>query len=223
MKIKTTITLLLCLISLNFYTQAQTPETKSANQDKRQTEKKTSYNELLDKLKKGDTGIDYKLLRTAYTETKEYNAYGIDAADKNEMYKAISDKKYKDALKMADVVLETNFVEMNAHFVAFIANRELGKAEKSDFHKKVFYGLINSILDGADGKTAKTAFTVICVPEEYVVLNFLGLRRTSQSLTDENGSKFDILSVVDNETNETSKLYFNIDIVWKGYEKMLKK
>lgn len=220
------LTLAMCFLFLSIAAQAQgLPSAPPKQTDVKAAQKLTAkdYDDLLAKLKKGDTAIDFAKLRFAYTETKHYSPYGIGADEKNALFDALNGKKYEDALKKAEDILKTNYVEMNAHLIAFVSNRELGEPEKSEFHKKVFTGLINSILDGADGKTAKTAYKVICVPEEYVVLNFLGLRRTSQALTDENGSKFDILTVIDSKTNESAKLYFNIDTVWKGYEKVLGK
>ena len=220
------LTFAMCCLFLNIAAQAQgLPSEQPKQTDVKAAQKLTAkdYDDLLAKLKKGDTAIDFTKLRFAYAETKDYSPYGIGADEKKALFDAFNGKKYEEALKKAEEILKTNYVEMNAHFVAFVSNQELGKSEKSEFHRKVFTGLINSILDGADGKTAKTAYKVICVPEEYVVLNFLGLRRTSQALTDENGSKFDILTVVDNKTNESAKLYFNIDTVWKGYEKVLGK
>lgn len=220
------LSLLICILALSFAALAQgspegAPKKKETTNEQKLTAK--DYEDLLGKLKKGDTAIDFAKLRFAYTETKDYSPYGIGAADKKALYDAFDGKKYEDAVKRAEEILKTNYVEMNAHLIAFISNKELGKSEKSEFHKKVFSGLVNSILDGADGKTAKSAFKVICVPEEYVVLNYLGLRRTDQALTDENGSKFDILTVVNIETNESAKIYFNIDTVWKGYEKVFSK
>ena len=111
---------------------------------------------------------------------------------------------------------------MNAHFVAFIANRDLGDTKRAEHHKVVFAGLLGSIMSGADGKTPASAYHVICVPEEYVLLSYLGHKKQSQALFNEGGSKFDILTVTD-EKGATQKLYFNIDVVWKGYEKLYKK
>lgn len=181
------------------------------------------YAKLLDKLKGGDTKIDFKALRMAYTQTKDYSAYGIDGQVRSKMFELLDQKKYAEAVKAAEDVLKTNYVEMNAHFVAWIAHEELKNTEKSAFHKQVFNGLVESILAGADGKTPKTAFTVICVPEEYVILSVLKIRRTSQSVVNEDGHKYDLLVVTDPETKAEGKIYFNIDIVWKGYEKMLGK
>lgn len=205
------ITAALLILSLNFYSQTG-PKPAAP----------TAYDQLLAKLKAGDTGIDYKALRMSYAETKDYNPYGIDAEERSNLLKALSDKRYKSALAIAEGILKTNYVEMNSHFASYVAYRELGDKAKSDYHKAVFSGLINSILNGADGKTAKTAYVVICVPEEYVVVNYLEYRRGSQALANEDGHKFDILTVTDNRNNSL-KLYFNIDIVWKGYEKMFSK
>ena len=181
------------------------------------------YEDLLAKLKKGDTNIDFKKLRFAFTETKNYSPYGTRSEDSGNMSKFYGEKNYKEALKSAEKVLETSYVDINAHFVAALANKETGNNEKFEFHKKVYLGLINSIIDGKDGKSAKSAFEVIYVPEEYALLNYFGLRRGSQALVTENGSKFDILTVTNPENNETLKLYFNIDTVWKGYEKLFGK
>jgi hypothetical protein len=205
---------ILCLLAAFSY--AQTPI---------KTDDKPSskiYETLLSKLKDGDTAIDFKALRMSYTETKDFSAYGVDPDMRSKLFKANADKKYADAISVANEILKTNYVDMNAHFVAFIAYRESGDAKRSQFHKAVFDGLINSILDGADGKSAKTAYTVIYVPEEYVVINFLGYKRGNQALAVEDGHRFDILTVTD-DANKTHKLYFNIDIVWKGYEKMFGK
>jgi hypothetical protein len=212
-------------------TQAQDPAktdaSKTAAQEKTTPTTATAtakdYEDLLGKLKKGDTSIDFKKLRFAFTETKNYSPYGNRSEDSSKMLQFYREKNYKEALKSAEKVLETSYVDLNAHFVAALSNNETGNAEKAEFHKKVYLGLINSILSGRDGKSAKTAFEVIYVPEEYALLNYLGYRRGSQALITENGSKFDVLTVTNPENNETLKLYFNIDTVWKGYEKVFGK
>jgi Domain of unknown function (DUF4919) len=181
------------------------------------------YEDLLGKLKKGETGIDFRKLRFAFTETKNYSPYGNRSGDATKMSQLYREKNYKEALKSAEKVLETSYVDINAHFVAAISNNELGNSEKAEFHKKVYLGLINSIISGRDGKSARTAFEVIYVPEEYSVLSYLGYQRGSQALVNENGSKFDVLTVTNPQNNETLKLYFNIDTVWKGYEKVFGK
>ncbi|HEX8368039.1 MAG TPA: DUF4919 domain-containing protein [Pyrinomonadaceae bacterium] len=214
------------LLSLFIFTFSGQAQDASKTEAVKTTQEKTSakdYEDLLGKLKKGDTNIDFKKLRFAFTETKNYSPYGNRSEDGEKMSQAFREKNYKDALKSAEKVLETSYVDINAHFIAAVASKEAGNNEKFEFHKKVYLGLINSIINGKDGKSAKTAFEVIYVPEEYALLNYLGYRRGSQTLVNENGSKFDVLTVTNPENNETLKLYFNIDTVWKGYEKVFGK
>ena len=69
------ITAALLLLSLNFYSQTGT---KPAG---------NTYDQLLAKLKAGDTGIDYKALRMSYTETKDYSTYGVDPDERSSYLK----------------------------------------------------------------------------------------------------------------------------------------
>jgi hypothetical protein len=215
--------LLLSLFIFTFNAPAQDAPKTEASKPAAEKASAKDYEDLVGKLKKGDADIDFKKLRFAFTETKNYSPYGNRGDDSDKMSQSFREKKYKDALKSAEKVLETSYVDINAHFVAAIANKESGNNEKFEFHKKVYLGLINSIIDGKDGKSAGNAFQVIYVPEEYALLNYLGYRRGSQALVNENGSKFDVLTVTNPENNETLKLYFNIDTVWKGYEKVFGK
>ena len=135
------LTLAMCFLFLSIAAQAQGLPSAPPNQtDVKAAQKLTAkdYDDLLAKLKKGDTAVDFAKLRFAYTETKDYSPYGIGADEKNALFDDLNGKKYEDALKKAEEILKTNYVEMNAHYVAFVSNRELGKPEKSEFHKKVF-------------------------------------------------------------------------------------
>jgi hypothetical protein len=124
------------------------------------------------------------------------------------MYKAINEKKFEEARSMAEGVLKTNYVDISAHLVAGIANEALGDAAKFEFHKAVFTGLMSSIVDGADGTSAKTAYQVISVPEEYAVLDYFKLKNGGQSTANENGRKYDVLTVTEVNSSETAKVYF---------------
>ena len=183
---------------------------------------KATYNDLLARLKGGDLGIDFKELRVKYAETKEYDPNGLAPQIRDRMYKAINEKRYEDARSIAEEVLRTNYVDISAHLVSGIANEALGNTAKFQFHKEVFTGLISSILDEADGKSAGSGYTVISIPEEYAVLDYLRLKRDGQSSTGGDGHQYDVFSVTDTESGETLKLYFNIDIIWKVRNRVFK-
>lgn len=137
------------------------------------------------------------------------------------LYGALDQKNYAQAIKIAQSVLENNFVEVNAHMVAQAAYQAVGDAERAQFHKYVAEGLLKSIKSVGDGKSVDTAFHVISINEEYGLLRSMGLRPFKQSLVEHEGHIFDALTVVDPQTNQQSVVYFNVDkpFKWAGGKK----
>ena len=215
MKLKNKFLMLaLCFLTLTFSVAAQNNTTG----DKAKAQ--STYNDLLAKLKGGDTKIDYKALRTSFAEINEYNYDGISKEEREKMFKPFNEKNYKDALKEINKIAEKNYVDANVHYVAYQANKELKDDKNAEFHKAVLIGLLSSIQNGNDGKTAKTAFLPINISEEYNLINFLGLKFESQGTTVEDGHHFDAMSVVNPKTNDKTKLYFNIDKIWEAETKL---
>ena len=179
---------------------------------------KATYETLLEKVKKSDPAIDFQELRLAYTETKAYGPYGGDAETRKAMFAALRANEYDKALAGATEILNPNYMDIMAHFGAFVANRELGHTDKATYHRFVFDGLLNSIKNSGDGKTMETAYVVISTDEEYALFNYLGLRPGDQALVKEKGHSYDKMTVVDPKTNETMVFYFNIDkpFTWLG-------
>ena len=171
----------------------------------------SKYETLLAKLKQNDRTVDFKELRLAYTDTKLYSPYGGDRDSRQKMFAALRQDSFDSALENAEKLLAVNYVDLNAHFGACVAHRELGHAEKADYHRFVFEGLLNSIKNSGDGKTTATAMIVISTDEEYVLLNYLGLRPTQQALLNDKGHSYDMMTSVDPKTNQTVVYYFNID------------
>jgi hypothetical protein len=128
---------------------------------------------------------------------------------------AIAQKNYEEALKIAEGVLARNFVEINAHIVAEIAYRETGNAEKAEFHKYMVEGLLNSIKASNDGKSKEKAFEVISINEEYGLIRTLGVKPIQQALVEDKGHSYDVITVVDPQTNQQSQIFFNIDKPFK--------
>lgn len=172
---------------------------------------KPTYETLLERVKKSDKTVDFQELRMAYTETKSYSPYGGDRESRNAMFAAIEAKEYAKVLEFATKILKSNYMDLNGQFGAFVANNHLGHAEQAAYHLFVFEGLLNSIQKSGDGKTMETAFIVISTDEEYVLLNYLGLRTTQQALINEKGHNYDLMTALDPKTNQSVQYYFNID------------
>jgi hypothetical protein len=188
-----------------------------------QNSPRTSYSDLLARVKKGDSTIDFKELRLSYADTSEYNPYGSDRDTRLKMFAALKAKEFQQAVESAEKILASNFVELNAHFAAYVGNRELGHADKATFHKFMFDGLIKSITGSGDGHSPETAFIVISTDEEYVLFNYLGLRAAEQSLITQNGHSFDRMTATNPKTNETMVYFFNIDKPFNWLGQSLKK
>lgn len=170
-----------------------------------------SYESLLARLKGGDRTVDFKALRMAYAESKGYNPYGGASEARRAMFAALNAKKFEEALKQADKALERNYLDIMGHVVAQAAQRELGHADKADFHRFVAIGLVNSILASGDGKKEETAYVVISTDEEYALFQVLGLHPMGQSLAHKDGHSYDVMEAFDQKANRTITYYFNID------------
>src|SRR5262245_44947850 len=188
-----------------------------------QEKPKPTYDALLDRVKKADAKADFLKLRMAFTETANYKPYDFDRTTQGEMTKALDKKEYGKAVELAEKVLKTSYVDIEAHSVAQRAYTALGKADQAKFHRYIFDGLVQSILKSGDGKTPATGYVVISTDEEYAVLRVLDIQRTRQALMDEKGQKFDRIDGVERKSKERITLYFNVTKPLSWLEEQLKK
>jgi hypothetical protein len=171
------------------------------------------YRSLSLRAKSGDQTVDFRDLRLAYADSEDYENAPDTESQKEAMWAALKEHNYKDAITNADVVLAANFVDIDAHFVEYVAHEGLGEAGTSNLHKFIFRGLIKSITESGDGRTPETAFQVIEVHEEYVVLRSMGVGLPkSQSLMKRGGHSYDAITFDDPDTKKEVTLYFNVDI-----------
>lgn len=132
------------------------------------------------------------------------------------MWSALKEKNYQDALKNADVVLKADYADIDTHYVEYLAYNELKNGDLSNIHGFIFHGLLKSITDSGDGKSPDTAFQVIEVHEEYVLLHALGIGLPKQqSLVQSKGHSFDKITFDDPQSGEEKAIYFNVDIPMK--------
>ncbi len=177
----------------------------------------SEYATLLAAVKAGNTNIDYTRLRLSYMDSPEYKEAKDVTKSEKAMTAALNAKNFAEALKNAEIVLTNEYVNMDAHFVAFVANRELGAKDQADFHRTVFRGLVDSIRSSGDGKSMEKAWVVIKVHEEYVMLRVLGFAPSEQSLVNKDGHSFDVMKVKNVDDGTMQTFYFNVDIPFKHY------
>ncbi|MBI2266265.1 MAG: DUF4919 domain-containing protein [Armatimonadetes bacterium] len=182
------------------------------------------YEVLLERLKAGKGTVDFKDLRMAYADTPGYDPYGTGKDNvRKQMFTALKEKKYENALQHAESILKNTYVDIDAHIVSVEAYEALGKPEQAGRHKQIARGLIGSILESGNGKSPETAFPVIFVHEEYLVLSILRLQPKSQSLVTVQGHSYDKLETVHSGTQKNVTLFFNIDVISKWLTKTFQK
>ncbi|HJQ33499.1 MAG TPA: DUF4919 domain-containing protein [Pyrinomonadaceae bacterium] len=201
-------------------TPAQTPAaqaspTPAAKPQKPPSEKKKKYEALLEKAKKGEGEVDYGALRQAFFETEDYSPLSGMFAYRG-LWGLVMQQNWPEAVRQAEAVLAQNYVDINAHMVAFIAHRQQGDTEKAKLHRQWADGLLASVKSGGDGRSPATAWHVISTSEEYAVFRSMSLRAVGQALIQNDGHSYDEMRVLDPQNNE-SKLYFNVDKPMSAY------
>ena len=149
-------------------------------------------------------------------ESPEYKQAKDTTPAENAMAEAMKAKDYAKALQSAEQVFENEYVNIDAHYSAYIANRELGQTDKAEFHRAIFRGLVQSILNSGDGLKPESAWVVITVHEEYVVLSVLGMRPGTQAVIHKDSHNYDEMKVKDADGKDHT-FYFNVDIPFKHY------
>jgi hypothetical protein len=176
---------------------------------------KSEYRQLLEKVKAGDNSVDFVKFRAAYLDWVLDECNVSDAPHRDDMVKAFEAKDYKTAVSLALPVLDYEYANRGLHLAVANAYDQLGEKEKARFHTGVADRLMKGLLASGDGKSAKTAFRVHSIREEYVVMRELGYQVKSQALRAESDRTFDVLSGSNSE-GKTASLYFDITDVWIG-------
>jgi hypothetical protein len=166
------------------------------------------YQALLASAKASAPNVDWGQLRHAYAERPTFQVFAQSAA-RRQMLQAANASNCKDALPSAKAVIEEDYVDVDAHFVAAFCEDAAGDATASKLDRDIAVGLVKSIQTG-DGLAAETAFTPITVDEEYAVMRALGLKVESQALIQQGGHSYDLLQTL-NEKGERGAYWFAID------------
>lgn len=183
-----------------------------------------TYKKLLKKALKFDTTLDFKKLRMAYAKTSFYNPYDTTYKKiKEEMMTALKAKQYKRAIKLANSILKTNFLNPDAHLICFYAYKDLKDKKNARFHNFILNGIVASILKSGNGKTPASAYKVISINEEYAVLGSLSLNVLKQQLIRKDGNNYDKMIVKSKKTGKTFDVYFNVNIPLNWMTKQMKK
>jgi hypothetical protein len=180
------------------------------------------YQTLVARLKQGDKTVDFLEIRRAFADSPEYTP-GSDDDLRKAMFSAYNKKDYSNALALSKKMLDGYYLDIEAHQIAYLCDRQLHLEADADFHHEIAHGLISAILRTGDCRTREAACEVLSTHEEYVILQVLGLNPGSQSLQSEGGHRYDVLDAMDPKAQSDVTLYFNVDKPLGYLEKTLAK
>lgn len=176
------------------------------------------YAALVAQVKAGQT-VDFGQLRDAYAESPDYDPYSTKITDLlQQMRTAGNSDDCQTVVARAKSIIEIQFVSIDAHLYSAACYNKLGQSAEAEKARTIGRGLLQSVIKSGDGKTAKTAFNVISVAEEYAVLLALNIQYSEQALVTIDGSSYDVFSVKSGDKSVPS-VYFRIDRVFGKLEK----
>ncbi|HWE45867.1 MAG TPA: DUF4919 domain-containing protein [Caulobacteraceae bacterium] len=155
-----------------------------------------SYAGLVARAEAGDPSTDFRALRFAWLDSAEHRSAPPAGAEKamRDAAAAADNAKVRDA---AEQVISARYVDLEAHMMRRLACVALQESECAEHEHFVEFGLLKSILDSGDGKTAASAWHVASIDEEYFVMHIAQVTLKQQALIQQNGRTYDQLTVTD--------------------------
>jgi tetratricopeptide (TPR) repeat protein len=175
-----------------------------------------SFAKLQDKFTKNyaEMGLDeIFMFYFGTTSQKNYSPYALPMIIKpisEQMEGFLGKKEYSACIKTGQDFLKQYPAAIEIYLPLAIAYYESGDFVNYSEAISKYHAFINAILATGDGKSTQSAWVVISVRDEYVVLGYLGLTTSSQALLNDNGHSFDRMNCA-NENKDEFSFYFNID------------
>ncbi len=172
---------------------------------------------LMERLFKGDTTLDFRQLRLAYTKTPLYDPYGLDSTTsltnlRAAMFRLAKEEKFGEAYDSAFHLAMRCFVDLDAQLMLAYTAKRLDRKDQLKFYGYVVVKLIRSILTSGDGKSKKTAYQVISLEEERAFLQQMGFKIEKQSLIRDGDRAWDMIEAIKADSKEKQTIYFDVSI-----------
>jgi hypothetical protein len=182
-----------------------------------------AYEDLVAKAQAGDADVDFTALRTSYTQTQNYDPYSAGSvALTREAFQAANAKDCKTALEKADAALKLDFTNADLHMLRSNCLDQAGEKSQAMLELSLGRGLFNSIKASGDGKTPDTAYVVVTLREEGLLLAvLLDARETAQALLSTSKGPVDELTATNLKTGTVTKVYFNVNALFQGEMRQL--
>lgn len=172
-----------------------------------------SYAYLLKRFNLFDLGlkdIDYTMLYYGFSASSTYNPYkNLDLEDS--LANLTNQKKGKEALELADKVLEKNPVSIFANIEKAYALNGSGKNAEAEKYLMRFQRLLAAVEASGEGSSTQNPIAIIAPKDAEAVILKYKLITISKNIQGENGRFFEVYQVR-NAQGRRYPIYFDITI-----------
>ncbi|MBS0279565.1 MAG: DUF4919 domain-containing protein [Proteobacteria bacterium] len=172
------------------------------------------YAALITAAKDGDPGTDYTAMRQAYAMIAEYDPFGEKTntlmRDGQAAYVA---KDCKTALEKFKAAIALNFTLSDAHALSADCLEQAGDKAGEQREEAIAQGLFNSLISSGDGNSPATAFRIVTMHEEGVVLAVAGVNGTKKTVITTDQGPVEKIDITDQQTGKKGAVYFNTGVV----------
>lgn len=155
---------------------------------------------------------DFAALRRAFVRTPAYRRGAADDDwNTQPVDQELANGETVAAMLALDRILRGHWMDVEAHLYASAVCARLGEDARADRHAAFARGLLRAIIEAGDGGSFATAWPVIDVREEPLVLRAarIGDPRDRRRV-ERDGRTFDILTVPGPAGGEAVRVYFRI-------------
>jgi hypothetical protein len=176
---------------------------------------------LLARFQSGDTTVDVRALRMAYTRTEAYDPYdSTDAEAHGAMWEHLQAGRHAEAARGAEALLASDWLDIAPHMVAAMAYDAQAADSAAKLHAFAVRALVGSIGGPEDGRSPEAPMHVIDVSEEYAWLNYHGLRSERQGVGPCATSRCDSFAVRD-EAGKEFHVFFDVGILYAWMQRQM--
>lgn len=181
------------------------------------------YAKLLERYNNFDTTLtldDHRALYYGFVSQPAYSA--TPALKQKEINAAISKRDFANVVLLCDEVLKTYPISLTANFAKGLA---LASVNSNDTvygkYLNRYATLLRTIASSGDGKTAKTAFKIIFIADEYEMIHrYFAITQAPSQKTE---GVYDVFDVTPSDKWVDKKIYFDASEILKREKDLLKK
>jgi hypothetical protein len=172
------------------------------------------YAALVTAAKEGDPGTDYTAMRQAYAMIADYDPFGDKTnALMHDGQTAYVGKDCKTALEKFKAAIALNFTLSDAHALSADCLEQAGDKTGEQREEGIAQGLFNSLISSGDGNSPATAFRIVTMHEESVILAVAGVNGTKKTMMTTDQGPVEKIDITDQQTGEKGAVYFNTGVV----------